>query len=252
MAKRLKTGLLKIAKTHKLGGKKFGSLTVPTITKLQRYYGNAIRNNKNNLNNMKTAILATLYHCSSTDDKPQHTKCPALPDSWCFYNRAIALGKQTGSHTKNVHTPLSIQVLTKIIPVYQRLASNALLERCLEGRTQNFNESLHSMIWNRCPKHKSASKRKVEIAVASAVTEFNFGYCHMMSKTLISGGISPGSKISTISRTKDASCDQRRNFDGTVGKSILPKPGKKKLSSRKRDAVTLQVHSDQVRTLFLR
>ncbi|KAL8584492.1 hypothetical protein ACOMHN_016813 [Nucella lapillus] len=37
------------------------------------------------------------------------------------------------------------------------------------------NESLHSLIWNRCAKDRFASRRRVHFAVISAAREFNFG-----------------------------------------------------------------------------
>ncbi|KAJ4435206.1 hypothetical protein ANN_23783 [Periplaneta americana] len=191
-----------VAKQHKLGGKKPGSLTATVITKLQRYYSNAIRDNIKDLHAMKTAILATLYHCSSTDSKPNHSKCPIGLNTWCFFNKATALGISPGFHQKNIHTPLSIPVLQNIIPLYKRLTSNALLERCLEGRTQNCNECLHSMIWNRCPKNTFISKSKVDLAVASAVTEFNLGYRHMISNALLKGGMSLGGMLSKNRKSK--------------------------------------------------
>ncbi|GFY13926.1 hypothetical protein TNCV_1295871 [Trichonephila clavipes] len=51
-----------------------------------------------------------------------------------------------------MRTYLSPQVVEKIMPVYQRLASDTILERCVAGETQNSNESLHSCIWRKCPK----------------------------------------------------------------------------------------------------
>ncbi|GFW89516.1 uncharacterized protein TNCV_1514671 [Trichonephila clavipes] len=102
---------------------------------------------------MKTAIYASLMHCSSTDKKPMHGKCPEGESSWCFYKRAIAKGETPGSHS-SMRTYLSPQVVEKIMPVYQRLASDTILERCVAGKTQNSNESLHSCIWRKCPKKR--------------------------------------------------------------------------------------------------
>ncbi|GFT21823.1 hypothetical protein TNCV_3179341 [Trichonephila clavipes] len=54
-----------------------------------------------------------------------------------------------------MRTYLSPQVVDKIMPVYQRLASDTILERCVAGKTQNSNESLHSCIWRKCPKEET-------------------------------------------------------------------------------------------------
>ncbi|GFU25739.1 tigger transposable element-derived protein 1 [Trichonephila clavipes] len=124
---------------------------------------------------MKTAIYATLFHSISTDQKPQHFKCPTGKDSWCFFQAALARGEVPGPHVKHGETPLKETHLAKIMPIYQRLASNELLQRCIRCVTQNANESLHSIIWGKCSKETSATLRRVTIAVCDAVCEFNFG-----------------------------------------------------------------------------
>ncbi|GFW84806.1 uncharacterized protein TNCV_680941 [Trichonephila clavipes] len=75
------------------GGKAHGSLKEAAIKKLTTYYQKAILRNKGDVNAMKTAIYATLLHSISTDAKPQHSKCPAGENSWCFYQSAIANGE---------------------------------------------------------------------------------------------------------------------------------------------------------------
>ncbi|GFX89076.1 uncharacterized protein TNCV_2853751 [Trichonephila clavipes] len=156
IAKRLGTSLRNKVKEWKLkkvtlGGRKQGSLTDKNITKLQNYYRKAIKDNVPDTDKMKTAIYASLMHCSSTDKKPMHGKCPEGESSWCFYKRAIAKGETPGSHS-SMRTYLSPQVVEKIMPVYQRLASDTILETSVAGKTQNSNKSLHSCIWRKCPK----------------------------------------------------------------------------------------------------
>ncbi|GFV14619.1 uncharacterized protein TNCV_1775701 [Trichonephila clavipes] len=90
-----------------------------------------------------------------------------------FFQAALARGEVSGPHVKHVKTPLKETHLAKIMPIYQRLASNELLQRCV---TQNANESLHSIIWGKCSKEMSETLRRVTIAVCDAVCEFNFGY----------------------------------------------------------------------------
>ncbi|GFY31797.1 uncharacterized protein TNCV_4201061 [Trichonephila clavipes] len=181
IAKRLGTSLRNKVKEWKvkkvtLGGRKQGSLTDKNITKLQNYYRKAIKDNVPDTDKMKTATcIASLMHCSSTDKKPMHGKCPEGESSWCFYKRAIAKGETPGSHS-SMKTYLSPQVVEKIMPVYQRLASDTILERCVAGKTQNSNESLHSCIWRKCPKEVFVSKRRLEIAVTDAIEKHNLGY----------------------------------------------------------------------------
>jgi len=64
-----------------LGGK--GKLTGKLIDDLSLYFGLAIRRNHNSIVNMKKEIWATLYHKISTDDNPQHDRCPDGENSWC-------------------------------------------------------------------------------------------------------------------------------------------------------------------------
>ena len=82
--KRLGTGLRKLKKEKKLGGR--GCLTDNIIDAMQTYYGKAIRNNKGDVKGMQKATLAILYHQASTDKKPQHKFCPSGSTSWCKYN----------------------------------------------------------------------------------------------------------------------------------------------------------------------
>ncbi|GFY33956.1 uncharacterized protein TNCV_4596641 [Trichonephila clavipes] len=93
----------------------------------------------------------------------------------CFFQAALARGEVPGPHVKHVKTPLKETHLAKSMPLYQRLASNELLQRCIRCVTQIANESLHSIIWGKCSKETSATLRRVTIAVCDAVCEFNFG-----------------------------------------------------------------------------
>ncbi|GFW98259.1 uncharacterized protein TNCV_332111 [Trichonephila clavipes] len=78
-----------------VSGKAHGSLKEATIKKLTTYYQKAILRNKGDVNAMKTAIYATLLHSISTDAKPQHSKCPAGENSWCFYQSALLMWGKT-------------------------------------------------------------------------------------------------------------------------------------------------------------
>jgi len=80
--KRMGSRLRNLKKNTKgLGGR--GKLTVKLIDELTIYYGLAIRRNTESVEKMRNEIWATLFHKISTDEKPQHEKCPAGADSWC-------------------------------------------------------------------------------------------------------------------------------------------------------------------------
>lgn len=210
VAKRLGTGLRKIVSDNSgtgapLGGKTFGSLKGTTIEKLTNYYRNAIQNNLGDVEKMKTAIYATLSHCSSTDKTPKHGKCPRGEDSWCFYNKAIAKNEKPESHKTKIKTPLNERVVSKILPLYQRLASNALLERCVSGKTQNANEALHGVIWTKCPKTTFASRNKLEMEVCAAICQYNCGYNQTMPVLQRAIGLSPGQHTQKRAKAFDES-----------------------------------------------
>jgi hypothetical protein len=63
-----------------------------------------------------------------------------------------------GSHERNMITALSEGVVAKVIPVFHRLASDALLDRCTAGKTQNSNKLLHSIITRKFHKSTTISK----------------------------------------------------------------------------------------------
>ncbi|XP_044580501.1 uncharacterized protein LOC123262383 [Cotesia glomerata] len=167
--KRMGTRLRSVKKEKHLGGR--GKLTEVLIKKLSTYYGLAIRRNVNRVEDMKNEILATYFHMISTDDNPQHDKCPKGVDSWCKWNEAKALGTEPPKHP----TPLHPDVQKAIFPIYQDLSRVDLLERCLGGHTQNANESFNSTIWRMAPKHLHSGLKTIEIAAYLAACLFNEG-----------------------------------------------------------------------------
>ncbi|KAK3874063.1 hypothetical protein Pcinc_020972 [Petrolisthes cinctipes] len=66
--------------------------------------------------------------------------------------------------------------LSKVKQLYIRLTDEDLLKRCLQGKTQNSNESLHSRVWKYCPKTKCMSKKIFDFALSYAVLNYNIGY----------------------------------------------------------------------------
>ncbi|GFY02774.1 uncharacterized protein TNCV_3506541 [Trichonephila clavipes] len=87
ISKRLGTGLRSKVKEWRskgvcIGGKKVGSLKETTIVMLTNFYRKAIKDHCNDVEKMKRAIYATLYHCSSTDAKPKHNKCPKVSNRY--------------------------------------------------------------------------------------------------------------------------------------------------------------------------
>ncbi|KYN18740.1 hypothetical protein ALC57_05402 [Trachymyrmex cornetzi] len=130
---------LRALKNKSLVGR--NKLTGKIIDNLSIYYGLAIRRNCESKDKMKTAIWATFYHYSSTDEKPHHENCPEGSDSW---QRA----KVDGIPLTPTSTIMSLlhDVLEAIRPIYDDLKKDTLLERCVGGFTQNNNESFNNII----------------------------------------------------------------------------------------------------------
>ena len=169
--KRLGTALRKLKKNVKgLGGK--GKLTKALIDKLQNYYGIAVRANVGDLQGMKQAINASLFHCIAKADTPHmHVHCPDGKDSWCRFKKDKAANTNTYRPSKG----LPLNVIKEVKPVYVRLSQDSLLEQCLHGKTQNQNESLNGMIWERAPKVTFVGSGIIETASYDAIAHFNIG-----------------------------------------------------------------------------
>ncbi|GFV89151.1 uncharacterized protein TNCV_4913501 [Trichonephila clavipes] len=80
-------GEKKLCDGKTIGGK--DRLTDSIISKLTTFYGNAIRANSHNVNEMRQAVWAVWAHRSSTDDEPKHWFCPTGKNSWCKYNVSV-------------------------------------------------------------------------------------------------------------------------------------------------------------------
>ena len=214
----------KLSDGKPLSGK--GRLTMKAINKLQNYYGMAIRQNTSSVYLMKKSVAAVLFHCSqhkSLDD--QHKFCPRTPDSWCKYQQ----DKLSGASTYKSSICLPSAVKDALAPIFKDLSSDELLSKCLHGQTQNVNEALHKMIWQRCPKENYTSKVAVELATASAVVHFNEGsggLINVMRKL----GIKPGRFMLSLSKRKD----KRRYQDSVEKSSERGKKRRKHLRAKKK------------------
>ncbi|KAH9375012.1 hypothetical protein HPB48_007856 [Haemaphysalis longicornis] len=182
--KRMGTQLRNLPKQRPAAGSESlsgrGRLTGDLINKLTSYYGWAIKSHKGDVPAMHKAVMATYYH---------------------------AKGEAAPKHRYN----LPPHVCEALLPVYERLADHKLLERCQRGKTQNSNESLHSVIWSLAPKERHASLHSVEAAVAEAVMRFNAGSQVASSKILQELNMTVGA----LSSTRMAEKDRRRTKDSS-------------------------------------
>ena len=76
-----------------------------------------------------------------------------------------------------------------------RLGHPELLRRCVLGKTQNANETLHSKVWCKCPKTGFIGLMRVVSATCSAIAEFNQGVASTVTRSYDIMGISGGSRL---------------------------------------------------------
>ncbi len=113
--------------------------------------------------------------------------CPDGPDTWRRYKQDLA--NKTKIHKPGPGLPDNITALIK--PTYTRLSDDDLLKKCLDGKTQNQNESLNGMIWNRLPKTVFVGADVLNFGAYDAVAHFNIGN-KAAENILLELGLIPG------------------------------------------------------------
>ncbi|RUS68925.1 hypothetical protein EGW08_023314 [Elysia chlorotica] len=146
-------------------------LTKPNIEKITNTYATNLKRSAPDVIQMRDDVYGGIFHMMSTDAEPRHHLCPPGIQSWCFFQRALALGDEPRKH----RTSIKPDVAQFVLPIVDRLTQPDLLKRCAAMQTQNANECFNSLIWARCPKTEFASRRTVETAVALSVLAFNSG-----------------------------------------------------------------------------
>ena len=222
VAKRMTAALENLKKSKQkdgisLGGR--GMLTATMIKQLHSYYHRAIKQNAGDVSAMKKAIMATPYHITSTDDQPDHRFCP--DDDWCWYRNP----KKSQGHRPDLPKPM----LQTLLPVYERLSEDALLERCSRVSTQNANESLNGLIWRRCPKVQYYGRKSVQIASVMGVMSFNSGVTEL-NKIKEQFGLTVGRHSTALSLKRD----ERRKKRDIVSSSSRKDRHHRKISERQR------------------
>lgn len=76
-----------------------------------------------------------------------------------------------------------------ILPVYEKMCSDAVLSKVVDGGSTNANESYHSYIWSLCPKTQFHSAQYVRDAASLAAIVYNDGYRSSIGKLLEQCGI---------------------------------------------------------------
>ncbi|GFW65225.1 uncharacterized protein TNCV_394911 [Trichonephila clavipes] len=129
--RKLKQMSSKLSDGKSIEGK--GRLTDRMIDLITTYYGNAIRQNKTCLSDIRKAVWAVYFHIRSSDEEPLHSFCPVGPNSWCKYQNQVVEGSvETFRHGNK----LPVAVMDAIKPVFNDLSQPKLLQKCLGGKTQ--------------------------------------------------------------------------------------------------------------------
>ncbi|GFR82598.1 hypothetical protein ElyMa_005956200 [Elysia marginata] len=99
-------------------------------------------------------------------------------------------------------------------------------ENCPVGKTQNSNESLHSVIWAKCPKHTFSGLQRIKIGVTVAVGEYNMGSLgsHFFFPAV-------GCALTTATTSLGQKRDKRRIYKAEIAHQA---PAKKRIEVRKR------------------
>ncbi|KAI0225873.1 L-2-hydroxyglutarate dehydrogenase, mitochondrial [Lamellibrachia satsuma] len=179
------------------------SITFPhTFLKHQNVITNASMRVVNNVVCEFTQIVRHVYKKldPSIDESGVMDLMTQLP-----FQQALANGEEPGSHQDKVGTPLTKEVAEQVKEVYVRLDPE-LLHRCVLGKTQNANETLHSKVWRKCPKTGFVGLMRIVSATCLAIAEFNQGVVSTVTRSYDIMGISGGSRL----RISAAKADSRR------------------------------------------
>ena len=148
------------------------------------------------VNRRFVCILAALFQCTLTNTKKYHTYCSEGENSWCRFQADKAQG--TTSYKPGL--ALLLKIVPKLKPMFPRLSNDALLKKCLHGKTQNQNESFNRTIWDRIPKTIYVGKETFQVDVYDAVANFNRSTTATI-EVLKQCGIKPGRFTDSIALT---------------------------------------------------
>ena len=89
---------------------------------------------------MQKAVKASWHHYASTDENHMHKYCPDKTDSWCKSQNDQMNG--TSSFKPKNDAPA---VMQEILPTFEALWDENLLQSVLEGLSQN-NKALNHLV----------------------------------------------------------------------------------------------------------
>ena len=193
-----------------------------------------------NLDEMEKAVWAVLFHYVSNPkgEAEQQKYCPKGEQSWCKWerNQEKDADEEKGLSNKKFLPPVFLELLT---PTWKSLADRKLLERCIGGFTQNTNECLNMVLWNKCSKHKFHGRKTVQIAVTSAEVHYNNGATGkyaLMNKMHIHSG--------SHSVTHSAKKDRKRLSNSQKDASVEAKRNRQSKRNTKKKAAEKNISSE--------
>lgn len=121
--------------------------------------------------------------------------------------------------------------MNAILPVYEKMCSDEMLTKVLDGGTTNTNESSHNYIWSLCPKTQFHSGQYVRNAASLAAALYNDGYLLSITNLLKQCGIS--SVIPACHRMLNL-MDNQRQKEQSFGTAADQRRRRQKRSSTER------------------
>ena len=118
----------------------------------------------------------------------QHQYCPVTLISWCKYQ----VDQINDTSFYNQQNCLPTVFRSALHYIFKGLSTDSLLQGCQRGLTQNQNESLNNMVWDRCPKRVLCGISRLQISVCEAVITFNSGAYARKQVLIISAWLLPG------------------------------------------------------------
>lgn len=172
--------------------------------------------------------------------------CIVPPASPAHCMTTAPLAAQVGASTNEIKPTgqvsismvLVLEVIAKLKPEYVRLSENSLLEKCLHGKTQNQNEGLNGMVWQRVPKEVYVGREILEMGLYDAVAHFNIG-CSVVLKLFDALGIPSGRFTETGCKQEDQArvhLSQRKSLDNTKNRRKVLRGLKKRKDDKRKEA----------------
>ena len=131
VSKRLYNGIERLKQSskgskHHLSGK--GRITQKLQKQLSISYSQALKDAAPDAQYMQRAVLATLYHRTSTDTHPQHQYCPEGNGSWCKYQVETSQGVLDKNRQYKHKVSIKPEYGEQLVSLYNRLSSPGMLK----------------------------------------------------------------------------------------------------------------------------